>query len=133
MTNELSRAREMLEAGQLRQSAAFLENIIRRSPKDADALLLRGLVAIELSAAAEADSWLRRAMRAAPNRWDVQFDVGAAYLRLDREEDAVRRFEIAASLNPSSPEPHIQLGRIHLDRMKQPSMAATAFRRALAV
>jgi predicted O-linked N-acetylglucosamine transferase (SPINDLY family) len=133
MTNELSRAREYLERGQLERSAALLDNVIRRSPKDADALLLRGLVALEESDAAEADNWLRRAGKAAPNRWDVQYDVGEAYLRLERVEDAVRRFEIAAALNPSSIEPQLQLGRIRLDRMKQPSVAATAFRSALAV
>ena len=62
MTNELSRAREMLDAGQLDRSAVWLDTVIRRSPKDADALLLRGLVAVAKPDADDAVEWLRRAV-----------------------------------------------------------------------
>jgi predicted O-linked N-acetylglucosamine transferase (SPINDLY family) len=131
MSSDLTRARELLDRGELGQSAALSEKVIRRSPKDADALLLRGLVSLAQSDSHSAAEWLRRAARAAPNRWDVQYDVAIAYLKLDRVDEALRRLEIAAGLNPSSLETQLQLGRAHLDRLKQPSSAVEAFRRAI--
>ena len=126
-------AREYLDRGEYGQSAALAEKVIRQSSKDADALLLRGQVSVAKAEAEEAIEWLRRATRAAPNRWDVQYDAAIAYLRLDRVEEALRRLEIAANLNPTSLETQLQLGRVHLDHLKQPSVAAKAFHRALEV
>jgi predicted O-linked N-acetylglucosamine transferase (SPINDLY family) len=127
MNSDLIRARDYLEQSQFESSASLLEKILRSSPKNADALLLRGLVSVAKSDPDDAIEWLRRASRAAPNRWDVQHDVGAAYLRLDRLEEAVRHFEIAVRLNPLSTESQLQLGRIYLDQRKQPSAAAKSF------
>ena len=131
MSIDLTRAREYLDRGQLVEAAALAEKVIRRSAKDADALLLRGLVSVAKPDVDDAAHWLRRAVRAAPNRWDVQYDVAIAYLRLDRIDEALRRLEVAANLNPSSLETQLQLGRVHLDRLKQPSAAAKAFHRAI--
>jgi predicted O-linked N-acetylglucosamine transferase (SPINDLY family) len=131
--NDLSRAREYLDSGETGRAAALLDQVIRSSPRDADALVLRALVAVAATDADDALRWLSKAAKAAPNRWDVQHDIGTAYLRLDRAGEAARRFEIAASLNPSSVATLLQLGRVHLDGLKQPSVAKAAFGRAVAL
>ncbi len=131
MSAELASARKCLENGQLDRAATLLDAILRSSPKDADALVLRAVVCATQAEPDDAVRWLRKALNAAPNRWDIQHDAGLAYLGMGRADEALRRFEVAASLNPNSAEIPVQIGRVYLDRLKQPAAAADAFRRAI--
>ena len=131
MTDALERIQDDLQAGRLDAAETALDAYLRTHPKDADGLVLRGLVLAVRGQADEAANALRKANNAAPNRWEVQHNAGLAYLQLQRTDDALRRFEAAIRLNPDAWSTAIQIGRIHLDRLQQPAAAAECFRRAL--
>lgn len=57
---------------------------------------------------------LTYALELAPDYYDAQNALGFEYARLGRIEDAMRRFRIAAELNPNAPQPRISLGMLLL-------------------
>ncbi len=124
---------EYVADGQFERAAASLDAYLRSQPKDAEALLTRAFVSIELGGGDQALGWIRKATNAAPNRWEVQLDAGLAYLSVGRADDALRRLEIAERLTAANSHIPAHIGRIYLDKLKLPSQAAAAFRRAVAI
>lgn len=133
MSGALARAREYLANGQFEHARATLDAYLKGRPKDADGLLLRAFAASSLGQAVEAAGWLRKATNAGANRWEVHFDAGIAYLGLNRPEEALLRFQTAERMEPEIEQIPRQIGRIYLDMLKLPSLAAAAFRRAIAI
>lgn len=132
MTDALERIQDYLQAGRLDAAETALDAYLRTHPKDADGLVLRGLVLAVRGQADEAANALRKANNAAPNRWDIQHNAGLAYLHLNRTEDALKRFNAAIRLDPGAWTTTIELGHIQLDRLHRPAAAAEFFRQALA-
>ena len=82
---------------------------------------------------------LTYALELAPDYYDAQNALGFEYARLGRIEDAMRRFRIAAELNPNAPQPRISLGMLLLrenevlNRARQTDDAEEKLRDALVV
>ncbi len=57
---------------------------------------------------------LEEAVEIAPDYYEAQYALGVEYLRLDRRDDAIKRFEIAGDLNPNDADPLISLGTVYL-------------------
>src|SRR5262245_58883119 len=123
MSDDVERARKLLESGQAGLAALTLQGILRASPKDAAALMLRGEVAAAQDDPEDAVRWLRKAANAEPSSAAVQHEVGALLLKLGRVDDALRRFEAAARLDPALASPTLQLAQEYLDRLDQPAAA----------
>lgn len=106
--------------------------IVRRQPRHFDALHLLGVVLIRQGRHKEALPFL---LRAADERRDVaqvQSNLSAVYLALERFQDALPACQRAIALAPASADDFNNLGMIHkgLDR---PDAAIEAYARAVAL
>src|SRR5438067_11875186 len=74
----------------------------------------------------------RRRIEANPGDARARLDLAAALGQARQYPEAVRQIEVARSLDPRSPEPHVALGEIS-DATGHPDVAVEEFRKALAL
>jgi Tfp pilus assembly protein PilF len=116
----LDTARDLLRRGDVAEAAAIVEATLSRSPDDADALYLRGLVANrqrDFPAAIEA---LRRGIAsrpAAPLPW---LALGNAYARSDDFMQAAMAYREVIAREPEWADAHYNLG-LMLKRLGDPA------------
>src|ERR1700675_3700543 len=70
--------------------------------RDADALLRRGIEAVEFNRIEEPVAVLRQAAERAPDSHDVELVFGIALMRAIEMQGAIAAFEAAIALNPNS-------------------------------
>jgi len=72
----------------------LLRNVLRAQPDFADARYLLGKILLLQGETAEAVEHLEAAARLAPEEANTHYQLGRAYTKLGRTEDAQRQFEI---------------------------------------
>jgi predicted O-linked N-acetylglucosamine transferase (SPINDLY family) len=88
--NDLSRAREYLDSGQTGRAAALLSQVVRSSPKNADALLLLGRIHLDqLKQPSVAKDAFRRAVALAPTDAEAAYHLGKSHFELGEIDEAV--------------------------------------------
>ncbi|MCK4873505.1 MAG: sulfotransferase [Phycisphaerales bacterium] len=128
----LAQARSQLQSGRLKQADASLRAILRKHPRDADALFGLSLVAQRKREPAEAIEFARRAADAAPDNAAYQASLGrllASTGQLDEAETALCR---AVELRADDAHARAMLGSVLLHQHKVDE-AEAQFDGALAV
>ncbi len=82
--------------------------------RDADALLTRGIEAVEYDRIEEAVGVLRQAAELAPDSHDVQLVLGIALMRAIELSGAIAAFETAIELQPRSFFAHFRMGEAYM-------------------
>jgi tetratricopeptide (TPR) repeat protein len=125
------KARELHEQGDLAQANSLYGAVISRAPHHADALHMRGLLALQAGHPQPAIDLMSRAIAAAPSAY-MHFNRAVALARLDRLDDAIADYAAAAALQPSLAQAH--KGRADLlRRIGQPEKAIVALGAAIAL
>ena len=88
-------------AGRLREAVVAYENLLRRTPEDADLMQLLGLALGQLGNHAAAVSFLARSLELKPDRPTVLLNLAHALRTLGREKDALDCCDRALALDPS--------------------------------
>ncbi|MDJ0890228.1 MAG: tetratricopeptide repeat protein [Gammaproteobacteria bacterium] len=101
---EMQRARDAIGARQR------FEEVLRREPRNADALHLLGLLDAQTGRLAEGTVLLQKAVAANPRVSFYRYNLGNALHRLGRHEEAARAFEETLRLQPGVPEALCSLG-----------------------
>jgi Flp pilus assembly protein TadD len=98
--------------------------------RDVDALLERGIEAIEFDRIDEAVGVLRQAAELAPDSHDVQLVLGIALMRAIDLSGSIAAFETAIELQPKSFFAHFRIGEAYM-RVGIPSTAKAYLSTAL--
>ncbi len=85
---EVARAECLRALGRGEEAADVLDDLLGRSPKNADALRLRAELALEHGALDQAADLLDRAVAEAPDDWRIHYQLSIVLARLGRLEDA---------------------------------------------
>jgi TolB-like protein len=92
---EFAAARLAYALGDMSRARQFLDNIISRSPFDANAMVDRGfLVEYRAGRFQEAESWMRRGLAIAPNSAYIHFELGLILLAQGRREQALEEMQL---------------------------------------
>jgi tetratricopeptide (TPR) repeat protein len=94
-------------------------------PSDLQQLLDRGAAALHQGQAAEAETWFRKAIAAAPDRPDGYMGLGMAELRGGEASNATEDLSLAVKKSPQAPAAHLFLG-IAFYQLNRFDEAATA-------
>lgn len=128
----LTRAVTHHQNGQLAEAATLYEQVLKRLPRQADALHLSGLIKAQTGALAEGIERIRQAMKADPKQPIFHANLGRLLEAAERWEEAATAFHNAARLAPLDPT----LGRMEAavwTRLGQQGPAAQALLRAMAL
>ncbi len=98
--------------------------------RDADALLRRGIEAVEFDRIDEAVGLLRQAAQLAPESHDVQLVLGIALMRALEMSEAIAALEAAIALQPKSFFAHFRIGEAYM-RVGVPTRAKEYLNQAL--
>ena len=99
---KLQQARQQLESGEIDAAAALCEDIVRRAPRNPDALWLLASARLMLNRAAEAVPLLQGAIEASPRHGAALEHLGLAYLMLADYGEAEKVLRKASAL-PGAP------------------------------
>ncbi len=128
----LTRAVTHHQNGQLTEAATLYEQVLKRLPRQADALHLSGLIKAQTGALAEGIDRIRQAMKADPKQPIFHANLGRLLEAAERWEEAATAFRSAARLAPLDPT----LARMEATvrtRLGQQGPAAQALLRAMAL
>ena len=124
-------ARQLHEQGDLAQANRLYGEVIGRSPLHADALHMRGLLALQAGHPQPAVDLISRAIIAAPSAF-MHFNRAVALARLDRLDDAIADYAAAAAMQPDLVQAHKSRADL-LRRLDQPEKAVVALGAAIAL
>ncbi|CAO3437797.1 tetratricopeptide repeat protein [Azospirillum endophyticum] len=126
----LTRAVTLHQAGQLAEAATLYDQVLKRLPKQADALHLSGLIKAQTGAVAEGIERIRQAVKADPRQPIFHANLGRLLEAAERWEDAARAFRDAARLAPLDPSlPRLEAAA--WTRLGRHGPVAQALRRAM--
>lgn len=128
----LARAVTHHQNGQLAEAATLYQQVLKRLPKQADALHLSGLIKAQTGAPAEGIERIRQAIKADPKQPVFHANLGRLLEAAERWEEAATAFRNAARLAPLDPT----LPRMEAavwTRLGRQGPAAQALLRALAL
>jgi tetratricopeptide (TPR) repeat protein len=130
MSDLLSLALQQHQRGFLDQAARLYQEVLAAHPNDADALHLRGVVALQQGDFYQAVTWIGRAIACAPAVAAYHASLAEAYRAAGQAERAVQACQDALAIQPEYPEAANNLGTalLQLGRIRQ---AAVVFREAL--
>jgi tetratricopeptide (TPR) repeat protein len=128
----LAKAIQYHQQGSLDEAARLYEVLLAGNPAHADALHLRGLIALQQGDASLADDLIGRAIAAMPGVAVYHANRAEAWRILGQIERAVGGFETALALQPSFPAALNNLG-LCLQALGKTEAAATRFRKALQI
>nr|WP_304502347.1 tetratricopeptide repeat protein [Azospirillum sp. 412522] len=128
----LTRAVTHHQNGQLAEAATLYDRVLKRLPKQADALHLSGLIKAQTGALTEGIERIRQAVKADPRQPVFHANLGRLLEAAERWEDAATAFRSAARLAPLDPSlPRLEAAA--WTRLNQPGPAAQALLRAMAL
>ncbi|WP_247893745.1 tetratricopeptide repeat protein [Azospirillum endophyticum] len=126
----LTRAVTLHQTGQLAEAATLYDQVLKRLPKQADALHLSGLIKAQTGAVEEGIERIRRAVKADPRQPIFHANLGRLLDAAERWEAAATAFRDAARLAPLDPSlPRMEAAA--RTRLCQHGQAAQALRRAM--
>lgn len=115
MSVDLSAAIECHRQGRLDEAARLYEAALAEDPGHADALHLRGLVALQQGDFQRAAELLARAVAARPDEASFHATLAEAYWALGQADRTVNAYRSALALQPDQPEYHCNLGATLVD------------------
>jgi predicted O-linked N-acetylglucosamine transferase (SPINDLY family) len=129
-TDGFAQALGALHAGDLETATRVCDRLLAAAPKDAPALHLRGLIAMQSGAPAEATGYLQRSVTHGPGDPQAHNNLGLAYQTLGELDPARSHLERACALNPEYPAALNNLGVVYR-LLHMPDAAAEVLHRAL--
>ncbi len=138
--NQASQAKETLamfqmgldrhNSGDLRSAASVYEEVLRRDPKNAEALHLLGLVAYQAGQPVPAIDFMSQAIALSPEAAPMYGNRGLALAAAGRQEEALADFDRAIALQPDLAAPHHNRGAA-LQALGRTEEAIASYDRAL--
>jgi predicted Zn-dependent protease len=125
-TATLKRALSAYDQGHAREAEPLLRDLVRRYPKNFEAMETLGLVYAEDGNPSLALLLLEESCRLRPSSSLAQGNLGAAYLKLNRPEEALGALKRATALDPENSQTRSALGQA-LMATDHPADAARAF------
>lgn len=117
-----TKAREALEAGDIRQARADLFMALEADERNAAAWMTLGRLEYEAENLTEAAQAFHRAARLAPTRYEPRFNLGSVLERAGRYDRAITEYESALKLAPDQVEVMENLARCYIKtRTKLPT------------
>ncbi len=117
-------------AGRLLEAERLYREILERQPENAAAWHLRGVVSFQLDKAAEAATYIARAVELKPDFAEAHSDLGVAYQALGKLNEALASYQRALQLMPSHADAQFNLGTV-LKQLGMLDQAAVAYGRAV--
>ena len=108
----LAQAAEQQQAGRWAEAEKLCRDILRRDPRDVNALRLLGTCAAHAGRQREAERLLRRAVTQAPDYAEARRDLGRLFKEQQRLEEAIAEFEKAIELEPGVFQGHFLLASV---------------------
>ena len=99
------------QAGRWRQAQAIYRQVLDRSPKNADALHLLGVLAHQEGRDEESVALIQEAIGVNPKEAAFHINLGQTYRALGLADRAAASYERAIALNPQSPEIYYSMGK----------------------
>ena len=118
------------KSGDLRSAAAVYEEVLRRDPRNAEALHLLGLVAYQAGQPAPAIDFMSQAIAINPKAAAMYGNRGLALAAAGRHAEALADYDQAIGLQPQLAEVHHNRA-VALHALGRPEEAITGFGRAL--
>jgi tetratricopeptide (TPR) repeat protein len=97
---------------------AELRKSLALQPNSADALALSGAINFDRANTVAAEKQLRRALVFSPQHFNAHYDLGRLLVKSNRYAEALPFLEVAAKLQPTSPDVHYQIF-LALSRLKR--------------
>jgi cytochrome c-type biogenesis protein CcmH/NrfG len=110
LPGRLNRARQFLDAGDLKAAQPLLDQLLREHPDNAEGWLLLARARMESKDCPGAEKALKEHIRLAPGTVNGHFHLGVALLCLEHYADAAKSFERAVQIKPDFGEAHYNLG-----------------------
>lgn len=123
-------ATEYVEAGRLDAADRMLGHILRTSPRQPDALHLRGLIAFRRGRIEQAALLMEQALAGGPPKGAHLRSVAEVYRLLGRLDEAVQAARQGAAMDPADPNGPFNLAMVEYDRLEIEACIGSA-RRAL--
>jgi len=120
------------QAGRLEAAEGIYREILRRNPRNLEALRLLAVIAIECEHYGQAEQLLKRAVEIAPDFLAAWVDLGRTQLERFNLPAALASLRRAELLNPRSPKVQLQLAHV-LARSGRHVEAVEAYRKATAL
>ncbi|MBX7199587.1 MAG: tetratricopeptide repeat protein [Rhodospirillaceae bacterium] len=99
-------------AGDLAAAERAYRKVLKKNPREPDALHLLGLVLSQAGNAGDGAAAIKAALAARDDFPDAHLNLGIILAKLGNNAEAERHFQRAAQLRPSAPAPHLELARI---------------------
>jgi predicted O-linked N-acetylglucosamine transferase (SPINDLY family) len=128
----LQRALDLHRKGRLDEAASLYREILKQSPREAEALHLLGLVEFQLKNPAAAVENIGLALAADPANAAYIVNYGIALRQAERFDEALASFDRALAIQPQLIEALISKGNV-LRNLKRFDDALAAYDRALAI
>ena len=110
LPGRLNRARQVLDAGDVKTARLLLDQIVRENPGNAEGWLLFARARMEAKDCPGAEKALREHIRLAPGTVNGHFHLGVALLCQERYAEAAESFQRAVQIKPDFGEAHYNLG-----------------------
>jgi tetratricopeptide (TPR) repeat protein len=130
VTEALSQARRLHQAGELGQVESLYRQILQADPDHGEVLFLLGVVCEQQKRLDEAAAYYRRALPLRPNDARLMFHLGLTCQALESHEEAGVHFRQSLRLRPDFAAAHFSLGNTHL-HFGQLDEAIPRFREAI--
>ncbi|GMQ97320.1 MAG: tetratricopeptide repeat protein [Gammaproteobacteria bacterium] len=122
----------LFNAGRLDEAEACYQNVLKRQPRNVDALHLLALIYLNTKRFEEAERHLKKVTKLAPAFADAHSNLGILLAKTGKLEEAVQSFEKAARLDPMSLEAQVNLGNAYRE-LEQYDEAMRCFTTALEI
>ena len=110
LPGRLNRARQLLDAGDVKAAQPLLDQLLREHPGNAEGWLLLARARMESKDCPGAEKALREHIRLAPGTVNGHFHLGVALLCQERYAEAAESFQRAVQIKPDFGEAHYNLG-----------------------
>ncbi len=104
-----------LRMGRIVEAVEYYEQVLKRSPDQAEALNDLGFALTRLGRFEEAAAALRRSIEIEDSE-RARFNMGSLFEQLERYDDAIVEFNEALRINPARGEYHLAAGNVHAKR-----------------
>lgn len=111
--DRLQRAADMIRKGKLATAEAELDVVFRRTPNEANAFNLLGVVRAQQHRAPEAEQLFLSAIKFNKSLLGAYLNIGQLYIDLGKPDRALWAFTEAAKLQPENPDINFNLASLH--------------------
>jgi len=130
MNRDLERALDAHHRGRVDEARRLYEAVLRRRPKDGDALNFFGILEFQLGRHRRGIELLRRSLGAAPGNPHAWINLGNMLAAEQGTVEAIAAYQRAIAIDPARPEAWYNLG-VCQRRLRQLDAASVSLRRAI--